>query len=177
MLIGLYGPSRAGKDTVAGILVKKFGFEQRNLASPIRHVLLKLDPMVWDSDLNVWFTLSSQVEEFGWDFVKAEYPESVEMMITLGQEMRNIDENIWLNACTDHAFGDLVIADVRQVNEYEYIWDNGGEVWKIDSDRKATQVRGMDGLLEDKYFPVLIHNNGTIEELEEMVATVMEARK
>lgn len=176
MLIGLYGPSRAGKDTVAGVLVKDHDFEQRNLASPIRETLLKMDPMVQDeSGAHIFFTLSSQVEEFGWDTVKAWYPESVSWMIALGQAMRDIDENIWLNACVGRPYDNLVIADVRQPNEYEYIVKNGGEVWKVE--REGTKTLGMDGLLEGKEFTETINNNGTIMELGLIVKVIMGKRK
>lgn len=174
MLIGLYGASRAGKDTVAGVLVKNHGFEQRNLASPIRSTLLKLDPMVWNEDENQYLTLSSQVEEFGWDTVKRQYPESVVWMIKLGQAMRDIDENIWLNACVGVEYSNLVIADVRQPNEYDYINEQGGEVWKIE--REGTKTLGMDGILDDRYFDVAISNNGPIEQLEAVVNHIMEKR-
>lgn len=174
MLIGLYGPSRAGKDTVAGVLVKNHGFEQRNLASPIRSTLLKLDPLVWSEDQNQHLTLSSQVEEFGWDTVKKWYPESVVWMIKLGQAMRDIDENIWLNACVGIPYGNLVIADVRQPNEYEYINEHGGEVWKIE--REGTKILGMDGLLDGYYFDVKIANNDTVDLLEALVGAIMEKR-
>lgn len=171
MIIGLYGPSRSGKDTVAGILVKNHSFEQRNLASPIRNILLPVFDVLCPE-------ISLRAREQGWDDCKKVFPESVDAMIALGQGGRDfIEEDVWLNACVNKPFESLVIADVRQPNEYNYIWDNGGEVWWVVSDRENVQSRGMDGLLDDKYFPVRINNNGTIEELEEMIDTVVKARK
>jgi hypothetical protein len=173
MIIGLYGYSRAGKDTVARILVENHGFEQRNMAGPIREILLRIDPYVLDED-NTYFTLSSQVEEFGWDNVKAWYPESVEMMINLGQAMRDIDPDIWLNACIGQPYKNLVIADVRQPNEADFIYNHEGVLWNIRSER--AQKRGMDGILDDYYFEYKIDNNGTIEELEAHIGEIMQRK-
>lgn len=176
MLIGLYGPSRAGKDTVAGVLVGSYGFEQRNMAGPIRDVLRKINaPVELDEDSG-YLLLDEVVETMGWDDVKKFFPQTVEWMIALGQAMRDIDESIWLNACVGVPYTDLVIADVRQPNEYAYIQNHGGEVWHVISNREAVQVRGMDGLLDNYYFDQTIDNSGTIEQLEELLLSIMEKR-
>lgn len=175
MIIGLYGYSRAGKDTVAGCLVRNHGFEQRNMAGPIRDVLLKINPPVNYYAVNSEeFFLSEAVEELGWDEVKALFPQTVDWMIQLGQSMRDIDPSIWLNACTGQPYENLVIADVRQPNEYEYISQHGGEVWNIRSER--AQKRGMDGILDDYYFEHIVNNDGTISELESYIEEIMEKR-
>lgn len=178
-LVGLYGASRSGKDTVAGVLVRHHGFEQRNMASPIRQILLDINPsVVWEDEEagNLRkVSLVSVVTEWGWDVVKARFPETIEMMISLGQSMRDIDPGIWLNACVSRPFTNLVIADVRQPNEAQFITDHGGELWKVE--REGSQVRGMDGILDDWDFAATINNNGTIEELEKIVREIMEARK
>lgn len=175
MLIGLYGPSRAGKDSVARCLVSNQGFEQRNLANPIRVVLANMDPTYLDQ-FGDPYSLSYLLQYHDWDFIKKHFPDSVDHMIALGQSMRDIDQNIWLNACVGRPYTDLVIADVRQPNEYNYIVSRGGEVWKIVSDRTEVQVRGMDGLLDGYHFEYTIDNSGTIEELETIVNNIMEKR-
>ena len=179
MLLGLYGNSRSGKDTTANVLVKNHGFEQRNMANPIRQVLLDINPpLVWKDENDGLLrssNLVSEVVSWGWDIVKSRHPETVEWMISLGQGMRDLDPDVWLNACIKELFTDLVIADVRQPNEAEFIHKYGGELWKVE--RKNSQVRGMDGLLDDWDFAAIINNNGTIEELEETVEMILEGRK
>jgi hypothetical protein len=165
MLIGLTGYSRAGKDTVAEILTRNHGFEKRNLASPIRNILLP----VFDS---IRPEISELVRDGGWDEVKAVFPESVDAMIALGQGGRDfVGIDVWLNACTGQPYENLVIADVRQPNEYEYISEHGGQVWNIRSER--AQKRGMDGILDDFYFEYTIDNDGTIAELEAYIGEIM----
>lgn len=174
MLIGLYGPSRAGKDTVAGVLVRNHGFEQRNLASPIRHVLSMINPIYLNEE-GYPIRLSPLLAEHDWDFIKKHFPESVDHMIALGQGMRDIDESVWLNACVKDSFDNLVIADVRQPNEADFIYNHGGELWKIE--REGSQKRGMDGLLDDYDFSVEIKNDLTLDWLESLVNIIMEGRK
>lgn len=174
MLIGLVGDSRVGKDTVAGILVRNHDFEQRNLAKPIREVLAKIDPLYLNDD--GWpRRLSYLLKGHNWDFIKKYFPESVDQMIALGQGMRDIDENVWLNACIKEPFENLVIADVRQPNEAEFIYANGGELWKIE--RKGSEKRGMDGLLDGYEFSVTLRNDDSLEWLEALVNLLMEGRK
>lgn len=169
MLVGLYGPSRAGKDTVAAVLVEKYGFEQRNFATPIRSALMNIFDLVAPQ-------IAEDVRNHGWDYVKAKYPESVDAMIALGQDMRNISPDIWLNATIQVSYTDLVIPDVRQLNEADEIRARGGVIWKIERPSEQ-QNRGMDGLLDGKIrFDANIINDRTIGHLEDIVVEIMEAQ-
>lgn len=178
MLVGLYGASRAGKDSVASILVKNHEFEQRNLASLIRTVLLTINPAMinnFQGATEPYTYMNEAVSLYGWDGVKARWPWSVDAMIALGQGMRDIDESIWLNACIKEPFENLVIADVRQPNEAEFIYAQGGELWRIE--REGTEKRGMDGILDDYEFSVEIKNDMDLDWLESLVNIIMEGRK
>lgn len=166
MLIGLYGDSRCGKDTVAEILVRKHGFSQRVMADPIREILLRIDPLV--EDIVAARPLSSVVNRYGWDEVKKLYPESVDYMINLGQAARDIiAPDVWLAPVMRNLDERTVISDIRQPNEYDAIRYYGGQVWKIV--REGTVPRGMDRLLEDREFDAVIYNNSTIDELKAQV--------
>jgi len=172
MLIGLSGASRAGKDSVAHILVKDYGFEQVALASAIRKILLDLDPMLNDEQslVNVF-----QRCDGDWDRVKAEAPGSVEWMISLGQSCRdNIGEDVWLRAALNNydPSKNMVISDCRQVNEVQWIRDHGGMLWKIFRPR-LEQFRGMDNLLDDVEFDAVLINDGSLEHLESLVERQM----
>lgn len=159
-LIGLYGDSRCGKDTVAEML-KGYGFEQRIMADPIREILLRINPYVADIEPR---RLADAVRDIGWDGVKAYFPEAVDYMINLGQAARDIiSPTVWL-APALRGLGDrTVISDIRQPNEYGAIKGLGGEVWKIT--RPGTVPRGMDRLLDHLEFDATIDNNGTLSEL------------
>lgn len=172
MLVALSGASRAGKDSVARVLVKNYGFTQIALATAIRNILLDLDPMLDDkrSLVDVF-----RVCDGDWDRVKAEAPGSVEWMITLGQSCRNnIGEDVWLRAALDFydPSENVVVSDCRQMNEIQWVRDHGGLLWKV---RRPglEQIRGMDNLLDGVEFDAVLVNDGTLEELEAQVGRLM----
>ena len=166
-LIGIYGDSRSGKDSVAKVLVEELEFEQRNLADPIRQILMELNPII-DYDEYGAERLVTNVLDKGWNAVKETHYESVELMIRLGQSCRDIiSPTVWLDACLAKPYTRLVIPDVRQCNEFDEIIARGGVVWKVQ--RAGTVPRGMDRLLEDKEFDVVLYNNHTLKELKDSV--------
>lgn len=169
MIIGLYGDSRSGKDTIAKILVEKFEFEWRAFATPLRQILSRINPYLVD-----WagegIRYNDAIEQFGLDGVKQHYPEAVEYMIALGQSVRDfISEDAWVWGVFNNQPlpENMVISDVRQPNEYEAIFDSGGEIWRVI--RPGTVRRGMDGLLDDRPFNVTIYNNGDIDTLRTVI--------
>lgn len=171
-IIGLYGPSRAGKDSVAAVLQQDFGFQQKAMAGGIRDILLALNPMILDDEgelhsmQGLWHDCYKD-----WDQVKARSKDSVDYMIRLGQACRdNLGETVWLNrvlpntGTIDHP---ICISDVRQENEYWAIKNRGGVVWKVI--RPGTEKRGMDGLLDHLDFDATIHNQGSLSDLRGIV--------
>lgn len=174
-LLGLYGPSRAGKDECAKILVQDFGFEQRAQAAAIRKILLGLNPAIKDNGGVVWELQDLFDNCHGdWNAVKACSSESTDYMINLGQTCRDVlGIDVWMNTAFPPVGSDtkIVISDIRQPNEYEAVKARGGEVWKIL--RKGVEKRGMDGLLDHLEFDAIIHNNGTLVDLRGMVQGVI----
>lgn len=170
-IIGLYGPSRAGKDSVAEILVDDFGYEQRAQAEAIRKILLGLDPVISDNN-GTYRTMQHlfQAHNENWDEVKAASSESVDYMIRLGQTCRDVlGIDVWLNTAFPPIGSNVkvVISDIRQPNEYEAVKARGGEVWKII--RPGVEKRAMDGLLDHLHFDAVLYNSGTLTDLRGMV--------
>ena len=169
LLIGLYGPSRSGKDSIAKFLVQDFGFTQRNMADTIRNILLDMNPFLQDSGGEFW-RLQDLFKYCGhnWDEIKAQSTDSVDLMIGLGQACRDhLDYDIWLNTVLKDRPNRLCIADVRQPNEYHAIKARGGLIWKVV--RPGTEKRGMDGLLDGYDFDVFIENRGPLSDLRGQV--------
>lgn len=169
MLIGLHGLSRAGKDSVARILQDKHGYEWRQFAKNLRDILMEINPYLRDGS-----RYKDVVEKLGLDLVKKAWPESVDMMIALGQGVRDlVHEDAWTWGPLMDVPENLVISDVRQPNEAEKILDLGGQLWKIERPI-GSQQRGMDGLLDHFAFDVTIYNTGTFKDLEDIVDALME---
>lgn len=162
VLIGLCGWSRAGKDSVADILVEDFGFRRFAFADALRNVLLEvckvLDP-----------TMAGQVQTHGWESLKPIMRETTDAMIALGQGMRDhVDPDVWTRALPVIGEGErLVISDIRQANEVALLHARGGELWRIK--RAETVPRAMDQLIEDVPVSVLIFNDGTLADLRYLV--------
>jgi len=178
MLIALYGQSRAGKDETARILQEQHGYEWRSFAANLREILLRIDPQIdWHNSKP--FRYSEAIKHLGLDRTKEHYPESVELMIRLGQAVRDIlGENSWVDAVLPwvsdpsiHFPENLVISDCRQPNEYERIKHYGGQIWKII--RPGTVARGMDNLLDTYQFDLVIHNSGSLDDLAVIVRTAI----
>lgn len=177
-LIGLYGPSRAGKDSVAAVLQQDFGFTQKAMAEGIRDILLGLNPVIKDDDGESWWMKDLYNAYDGdWDQIKAVSKDSVDYMIRLGQTCRDVlGETVWLNRVLppDSVLKESIcISDVRQENEYWAIKQRGGVVWKIT--RPGTEKRGMDGLLDHLTFDAHIVNVGSLMDLRGIVQATIQA--
>lgn len=171
--IGLVGYSQSGKDTVADILVKNYGYTRVAFADKIREFLYGLNPMVACSPTGY---LQDLVNLVGWDVAKQE-PQVRRLLQDLGNSARKtIDENVWVTL----ALGNIdvnqrvVITDVRFENEAMMIKLMGGQLWRV----KRVGVGPVndhvsESELEGYKVDQIFVNNGTIEDLEALIKTRM----
>ena len=171
--IGLVGYSQSGKDTVADILVKNYGYTRVAFADKIREFLYGLNPMVACSPTGY---LQDLVNLVGWDVAKQE-PQVRRLLQDLGNSARKtIDENVWVTL----ALGNIdvnqrvVITDVRFENEAMMIKLMGGQLWRV----KRVGVGPVndhvsESELEGYKVNQIFVNNGTIEDLEALIKTRM----
>ncbi len=172
-IIGLTGYAQSGKDTVASVLVEKYGYSRIAFADKIRDFLYGINPMVACSPTGY---LQDLVNLVGWDTAKQE-PQVRRLLQDLGISARDlIDENIWVNAALNNVGKDerVVITDVRFENEAAMIKLMGGQLWRV----KRTGIgpvndhiseSQMDGHKVDQIFV----NNGSIEDLQVLITTRM----
>lgn len=173
MIIGLSGKARAGKDTVATILVEDYGFTRLAFADIIKAAVYTLDPIISLSGLR----LQHLVDTNGWESAK-QFPEVRRLLQVFGSEVGRdmIDAQIWIELTMNgiKASANIVISDVRFKNEAEEIKFQGGQVWRvtraindsIDFHRSETE---LDSWNFDQYIP----NNGTLDDLRNEVREVM----
>ena len=171
--IGLVGYSQSGKDTIADILVKNYGYTRVAFADKIREFLYGLNPMVACSPTGY---LQDLVNLVGWDAAKQE-PQVRRLLQDLGNSARKtIDENVWVTL----ALGNIdvnkrvVITDVRFENEAMMIKLMGGQLWRV----KRVGVGPVndhvsESELEGYKVDQIFVNNGTIEDLEALIKTRM----
>ena len=131
-LIGMVGYAQAGKDTFAGYL----GYHRIALADKLKQLALDINPIIIPAPIPEWNNeyLSDVVEEFGWEYAKAEVRGVREFLQNLGVAVRKIDPDFWVKAAfLEYTPGvATVFTDVRFPNEIEAIRAAGGIIVRID---------------------------------------------
>ncbi len=178
MIIGLMGQKQSGKDTVADILGLDYGFMKIAFADALKDSLIAFDPwLVQPAE-----RLSVLVKREGWDVVKGKYPEVRKMLQRLGTDVGRdiLGEDIWtriMRTKLEQAIAngaDVVIPDVRFLNEAQTVLDYGGTLVRIarpglpDEDMHVSEHEWRRVMPD-----LLINNDGTFEELREAVSLMI----
>ena len=166
-LIGLTGYARSGKSTVAAIL-KSHAFHEISFAEPIRDFTRLLLNFTTD-DLEA-------KKETPIDWLDGVTPRR--MMQTLGTEWGRelIHPELWIRvamqeakACMLEGCSDVVISDVRFVNEAKAISEAGGQIWRIYRDTTEPNpgevLHPSESQVGTIPFDGFISNNGTLDAL------------
>jgi len=173
MIIGLTGYAQSGKDTVANILVEKYGYKRVAFADKIREFLYEINPMVGCSPSGY---LRDLVDLKGWDEAKQE-PQVRRLLQDLGVGARKLfGDTFWIM----EALGDVspqdkvVVSDVRFENEAEWIQTFRGQIWRIkrpgvSAVNEHESESQMDGHKVDQIFV----NGGSMEDLKVLIQTRM----
>jgi hypothetical protein len=178
MIIGLSGYARSGKDEVAKILVEDYGYKRIAFADKIRELLIETNPQVRDG-----FRVESVVGAYGWEQAKVLFPEVRKLLQDLGVGARKtFGDSFWIGQVIDQ-FGhswwgydtNVVVTDVRFINEANAIKGKGGKIWRIkrpgvEPVNNHVSERDMDGYNVDK----ILKNEGTLEDLRTLVHNRME---
>jgi hypothetical protein len=172
-LIGLTGYAQSGKDTVASILVEKYGYTRIAFADKIREFLYGINPMVACSPTGY---LQDLVNLVGWDAAKQE-PQVRRLLQDLGVSARELlNEDIWITSALDGVSKDerVVVTDVRFENEATMIRAMGGQLWRVKRVgfgpvNEHVSESELAGYKVDQIFV----NNGTLDDLEVLVTTRM----
>lgn len=172
MIIGLYSPvMKSGKSTVAEYLANQNGFLVLSFAAPLKDMLTKL--------VGEEYIYGDKKEEkipiLGYS--------GRQLMQTLGTEWgrKALDEDFWVRhmeariktweACGENRF---VIDDMRYPNEFEFITENGGQVWEIlRPGQKITSPHSSEGALEGYLFDEVLVNEGSLEDLRKKVDKIL----
>lgn len=168
IIIGLTGYAQSGKDTVANILVEKYGFTRIAFADKIRELLYEINPMAGGEPLKF------KVDIEGWDRAK-QHPEVRRLLQKTGVAARKLfGSEFWVNQAMRQFPGEskIVVTDVRFTNEAKSLQMNGGQLWRI-TRVGVGAVNGHVSETELDDYPVdqTFANNGSIEDLELLVQT------
>lgn len=174
MIIGLSGYASAGKDSVAQILVEKFGYKRMAFADAIRDILYTLDPLTHNG-----LHVKTVVDDYGWDIAKQDV-EIRRLLQVLGTEVgRNVfGDDVWVDVLISklEPMDKVVITDVRFPNEAREIHNLAGEIWRINRDGVGAVNEHISEVIMDEYlFDEIIDNNGSLEDLEHAIVELIEA--
>jgi len=175
MIIGLTGYAQSGKDTVANVLVERYGFTRVAFADKIRELLYEANPM-YDSIVGEPLFVKAKVDRDGWEEAKKS-PHIRRLLQTTGVAARKLfGEDFWVKQALKDITpeGNYVIADVRFENEADEIKFTGGQIWRIkrlgvDPVNGHISETQMDGYPVDQIFV----NNSTVDDLEILIKTRM----
>ncbi|MEU7278632.1 hypothetical protein AB0A69_07560 [Streptomyces sp. NPDC045431] len=174
-VLALGGYAYAGKDSVAQVLVERYGYTRIAFADAVRDVLEAMNPLVPTPYGAV--NLAWVLKDVGWDVAKREYPEVRRLMQRLGGSVReHIGEDAWIHAAfrkaEDHPR--VVYTDVRHKNELEAladldhytIWVSRPGIGPLNQDISENQLGRLD-------FDFGFFNEESLENLPDQVGLFM----
>jgi hypothetical protein len=185
-LVGLVGPKRVGKDSVAAVLCEWFGFRRFAFADALRRAALVADPFIVGPLLaDEPQPLSALVDYLGWEGLKSSKygADARQFLQNYGMAIREMDPNFWLRQALSAADDvrregiPAVITDVRFTNEADQIEREGGILVRVirpgletDGDTHVSETE-----LATRPTPYTVVNAGTLEDLRETVFELHEA--
>lgn len=173
-IIGIAGPARSGKDTLADFLVAETNGYKYNLADPMR-AMLKAGFGIDLSD-DYWQSRKEEV-------IPAIGKSPRQLMQTLGTEWgRNlIGEDTWLVLAQAHLIRrgvGMIIPDIRFDNEAEWVRSRGGTIIHVRR-KNAPQVNAhtSESGIKAALGEVTIYNDGSLQDLQNSVGEVVDGWK
>jgi len=169
MLLGIAGRRRVGKDTVADYIVKRYGFEKKSFAQPLKEAAALLFGF---SEEQLHDHEKDQVDPY-WDVTPRD------IFRWLGTDVFRKDiqrvcpivkDDFWIRTLERRGLEDrTVISDVRFINEVDFIHKKGGFVIKIE---RGSQSEEDPDRISSQY-DFLIRNDSSIDDLYHKVDEVL----
>lgn len=174
MIIALFGPPGAGKDTVGKILVEQYAYRRVAFADKVRELTLRLhgDTKI-NTEYKEWHQLKWLVDTLGWDHCKRNFEQVRRLLERVGDGCREVLGNdLWLNqVALDLMSGhNIVVTDMRKHNEMRVLAFYDARFWHIT--RNGCVKRPFDEW-QESWATATIENNGTVEELAAKVRGLM----
>lgn len=144
LIIGLTGYAQSGKNTLADMLVGKFGFEQRAFADSLRGILYALNPRMPEPNwaevgdgfgTNGVVRVQDYIDGYGWEWSKKNVPEVRQLLQRLGTEggREHLGENVWVDGFFSKPHAARIVAtDCRFPPEVAAVRDRGGVVVRVE---------------------------------------------
>lgn len=171
-IIGIAGPARSGKDTVAQFLLASRGGYTYSLADPIRGMLRAIGVDMKDP---YWLNRKEEV-------IPAFGVSPRRLMQTLGTEWgrETINKDIWITLAKQNFLLNgqgMVVPDVRFDDEAEWVRSYGGVVIHLErSKRPLVEEHASENGIKKEDKDITIANSGTLEELQQAIEEILDVK-
>lgn len=163
VLIGIAGPARSGKDTVAEYLVKEFGYMRLAMADPLKDGLLIMLRHVGVRWEHLWGDKKEEV-------IPALGKSARQMFQTLGTDWGRhlVHPDLWIKVaegrCPD--LTSHVLSDVRFENEAAFVRRHGKLIHLHRPDAQKVNPHSSEAGVRREPGDLVITNDGTVEDLQ-----------
>ena len=177
IVVGLGYRMLAGKDSVADVLVRRYGFVRRGFADALKDEVLDRLPRTLGAYLKHMLHLENTADR-RWLLVYGFKPPLVRALLQeYGTDVRRADDlrywvkkvARWVEDCRPQR---LVVPDVRFRNEAEFVRAPGGRYVQVDRPRAepaALDTHASESELDGVEPDYVVRNDGTLEDLERRV--------
>ena len=199
MIIGISGKARSGKDTFADMLAKELNNEayppyvMMAFANELKMKCQEAFDLSWEQ---LWGN-EKEVEDKRYAKQIVTYTGCTdnnyytiywtarEIMQNFGAFYRTIDNEFWIKnlfkVAEQKEYTNVIITDVRYINEADYILEHGGVVIRVNRENKDSvhnEMHPSEIELDDyKKFTFTVINNWTLEVLEKTAAETVRLLK
>ena len=186
MICGISARARSGKDTLANYLQDVFNekYNRRFKLVAFAEALKKMCRENFDLSIEQLWGNAKEIPDKKYKKMGlGEYWTPREIMQEIGEFYRKIDYDFWVrtldNYIESNKFKDVIITDIRYINECRYVKSKQGFLIKIvrDVDNKIHGSNHESETNLDNYrdFDLIISNNGTINDLKDASVNIVEA--
>lgn len=194
-LLGIAGKGKSGKNQLAIYLWNYFAekykiefifgaFADELKQMCIDHFGLTRDQLWGDDKEKMTRYGKNELGSLGLSSNPADYWTPREIMQAIGAFYRTIDYDFWVKKFDENFQKsdqkDVIITDIRHINECEYIKKHGTLIKLVRSEQQ--KIHGMDHESEtaldgkpDEYFDIVINNDGTLDDLRQASKNVADA--
>lgn len=172
MLIAIHGFKQSGKDTLADLLVKEYGFKKVAFADRLKealHLIFNVPrAWLWGSDED-----KQKLTKVAWsdfeNFDKSEKDDETflsvrELMQIFATEIcRSKIPGIWYRYLPIHPEENLVVSDLRFSNEAEFLKENKAILIKVNRPSARGGEHESEAGLPDKMMDFVLSNDADLE--------------
>lgn len=179
-LIGIGGYAGSGKDTVADVLEDSHGFYRTFMSQPLNAALCRLNPQVEARHGEV-FRYVDLINQLGYTKAK-EMAEVRRLLQAMGTEVGRdmFGQTVWIDQlrkylATFKPDDDVAVTGIRFQNEASMIRELGGKLWWVHRPGYGpVNSHSSDNALTYEDFDQVVMNDGTFEDLEQLVAKLLQ---